>query len=98
MLIAVKAMACFCACKTGIHDIPVNNHRRRWIESRIRILSSLFDIDICRYAVMSNPIHLVIKLVPQEAQSWTDNEVIDRWTHLSLIIYDRAACSATMAR
>jgi REP element-mobilizing transposase RayT len=31
---------------------------------------------------MSNHIHLVIKLMPQEAESWTDNEVLDRWTHL----------------
>ena len=31
---------------------------------------------------MSNHIHLVIKLMPQEAQSWTDNEVLERWTHL----------------
>jgi REP element-mobilizing transposase RayT len=57
-------------------------HRRQWIENRIRILSSLFAIDICSYAVMSNHIHLVIKLMPQEAESWTDNEVLERWTHL----------------
>ena len=31
---------------------------------------------------MSNPIHLVIKLMPQEAKCWTDNEVLERWTHL----------------
>lgn len=29
-------------------------HRRSWIENRIRILSSIFDIDICSYAVMAN--------------------------------------------
>jgi REP element-mobilizing transposase RayT len=32
--------------------------------------------------VMSNHIHIVIKLMPQEAESWTDNEVLERWTHL----------------
>jgi hypothetical protein len=31
---------------------------------------------------MSNHIHLVIKLMPQEAENWTDNEVLERWTHL----------------
>jgi hypothetical protein len=82
MLIQVKTMACFCSCKTGIHDIPVNNHCRQWIENRIRILSSLFALEICSYCVMSNHIHIVIKLMPQEAESWTDNEVLERWTHL----------------
>jgi REP element-mobilizing transposase RayT len=57
-------------------------HRRQWIENRIRILSSLFAIDICSYSVMSNHIHLVVKLMPKEAQSWTGNEVLERWTHL----------------
>jgi hypothetical protein len=31
---------------------------------------------------MSKHIHLVVKLMPQEAESWTDNEVLERWTHL----------------
>jgi hypothetical protein len=31
---------------------------------------------------MFNPIHFAIKLMPQEAKSWTDNEVLERWTHL----------------
>jgi hypothetical protein len=35
---------------------------------------------------MPNHIHLVIKLMPHEAESWTDNGVLDRWTHLSFII------------
>tara|TARA_B110000114_G_scaffold119992_1_gene125719 strand:- start:162 stop:1133 length:972 start_codon:yes stop_codon:yes gene_type:complete len=57
-------------------------HRRQWIENRIRILSSLFALDICSYCVMSNHIHIVTKLMPQEAESWTNNEVLERWTHL----------------
>jgi REP element-mobilizing transposase RayT len=52
--------------------------RRQWIENRICILSSLFALDICSYCVMSNHIHIVIKLMPQEAESWTDNEVLER--------------------
>jgi hypothetical protein len=98
MLISVKTMTFFCSCKTGIHDIPVNNHRRRWIENRIRILSLLFAIDICSYAVLSNHIHHVIKLMPQEDENWTDNEVLERWTHLSLIIYNWPACRPAMSR
>jgi hypothetical protein len=28
-------------------------HRRQWIEERIRILASIFSIEICSYAVMT---------------------------------------------
>jgi hypothetical protein len=39
--------------------------RRQWIVDRIRLLSSLFTIDVCAYAVMRNQYHLVLKLCPQ---------------------------------
>jgi len=57
-------------------------HRRAWIEDRIRVLSSLFSIDLCAYAVMSNHYHLVVKLNPDEAKGWSDDEVLQRWTSL----------------
>ena len=57
-------------------------HRRDWIESRVRVLSSLFAIEICAYAVMSNHYHLVVKLVPDEVTEWKDNDVLDRWCSL----------------
>ncbi|MDJ0761224.1 MAG: hypothetical protein QNJ19_17655 [Woeseiaceae bacterium] len=57
-------------------------HRRGWIEDRLRVLSSLFSIDVCAYAVMSNHYHLVVKLNPNEARAWSDDEVLTRWTAL----------------
>jgi len=57
-------------------------HRRAWIEDRIRVLSSLFSIHLCAYAVMSNHYHLVVKLNPAESDAWPDNEVLERWTSL----------------
>ncbi len=57
-------------------------HRRGWIEERIRLLSSLFTIDIAAYAVMSNHYHLVIRLAPEQAEQWSDQDVIARWTTL----------------
>ncbi len=57
-------------------------HRREWIENRVRVLSSIFCIDLCAYAVMSNHYHLVVKLNPDLASEWSDEDVLDRWTTL----------------
>ncbi len=57
-------------------------HRRQWIVDRIRLLSSLFAIDICSYAVMSNHYHLVVKLDPSQTNKLTNQEVMDRWFSL----------------
>ena len=57
-------------------------HRRDWIEQRIRLLASLFALDICAYAVMSNHLHIVVKLNPEAAQDWTAQDALTRWTSI----------------
>ena len=57
-------------------------HRRQWIEDRIRLLSSLFAVDICSYAIMSNHFHIVVKINPAEADNWSQDDVIRRWLTL----------------
>ena len=57
-------------------------HRRQWIENRIRILSSLFAIDICAYAVMSNHLHLAVKICPQKLENLSNEEIVERWTSI----------------
>ena len=57
-------------------------HRRQWIEDRLRILSSLFAIDLCAYSVMPNHIHIVAKVCPAQSENWTTEELLQRWTNL----------------
>ena len=57
-------------------------HRRQWVVDRTRLLSSLFAIDVCAYAVMNNHYHLVIKLCPEQLDDLDDDEVIGRWCAL----------------
>ncbi len=57
-------------------------HRRQWVVDRIRLLSSLFAIDVCAYAVMSNHYHLVLKLVPDQLHHLSGDEIMDRWCTL----------------
>jgi len=54
-------------------------HRRQWVVDRIRLLSSLFAIDICAYTVMSNHYHLVLKLCPEQLKDLSEEEIMDRW-------------------
>ncbi|QFU21673.1 transposase [Shewanella eurypsychrophilus] len=57
-------------------------HRRDWVESRILELAEVFAIDVAAYAVMSNHLHLVLRVDIFEANSWTDKEVVQHWHQL----------------
>jgi putative transposase len=57
-------------------------HRRSWVEDKVLWLSSLFDIGICAYAVMSNHVHLVLCVDKDKAMSWSDKQVVGRWHRL----------------
>jgi len=37
-------------------------HRRQWIVDRINLLASIFSVDVCAYAVMSNHYHMVLHI------------------------------------
>jgi REP element-mobilizing transposase RayT len=54
-------------------------HRRGWVEQRLLYLSSVFSIDICAYAVMSNHVHVVLHVDVKQLMAWTDNEIVRRW-------------------
>ena len=58
------------------------DHRKQWILDRIRQLSSVFAIDVCSYAIMSNHFHLVLHVDSELAAQWSGEEVIARWLML----------------
>lgn len=57
-------------------------HRKDWIEDRLRELAGAFGIDVCGFAVLSNHLHLVLRTRPELAAAWSDEEVIRRWRRL----------------
>jgi len=58
------------------------DHRKPWLLERLALLSSIFAIDIAAYAIMSNHFHLVLHIDRARALSWSDDEVLHRWTRL----------------
>ena len=57
-------------------------HRKQWVIDRLAELESIYAIDICAYAIMSNHYHLVLRVDADEADKWSDKVVIDRWSKL----------------
>ena len=58
------------------------DHRRGWIETRIRELASVFTLDVAAYAVMSNHYHAVLRVDKARALALDDEAVLRRWTQL----------------
>ena len=69
-------------CGEDVHSGRSFEHRRQWIQDRMQLLSQVFALDICAYAVMSNHYHVVLHVDRDEAQSWDDTEVLHRWHRL----------------
>jgi REP element-mobilizing transposase RayT len=57
-------------------------HRRQWMVERLQSLTSIFTIDTCAYAIMSNHYHLVLHVNELENSELTDEEVCLRWNRL----------------
>ena len=52
------------------------------MEERLRELAVVFACDIGAYAVMSNHVHIVVRMDPVIAAGWSSAEVARRWLTL----------------
>ncbi len=68
-------------------DDPVTGrsfeHRREWIQERIKRLSTCYAVDTCSFNVMSNHLHLTVRLRPDLALEWGEEELALRWWYAS---------------
>ena len=55
------------------------SHRKAWLTERLKVLATCFAIELYAYAVMSNHYHLVLRHDPKACETWTDEEVAERW-------------------
>jgi len=49
---------------------------------RIKLLCSVFAVDLCAYAIMSNHYHIVIRIDADQVKQWSDIEVARRWMQI----------------
>ncbi|MAZ87807.1 MAG: transposase, partial [Cellvibrionaceae bacterium] len=54
-------------------------HRRQWVEDKLCELAGIFSLDIAAYAIMSNHYHVVLYIDQEQAESWSQHEVVHRW-------------------
>ena len=52
-------------------------HRKPRILERLALLTDVFAIDLCAYALMSNHYHLVVRLAPERAAAWNEGRFED---------------------
>lgn len=65
------------------------DHRKQWIEDRLLALAEIFSASVLAYAVMSNHVHVVVRMDPESALRWSDAMVAERWATLFPISSNR---------
>ena len=58
------------------------DNRKEWIERRLEELAEIFAVSVGGFSVMDNHMHVLIRLDPDTASSWSDEEVVRRWGRL----------------
>lgn len=54
-------------------------HRKAWVRERLQQLAAVFAVDVCAYAILSNHLHLILRIRPDLVERWSDEFVVRRW-------------------
>ena len=57
-------------------------NRKYWIEQRLEELAGTFAVSVGGFSVMDNHLHVLVRLDPDLAQAWSDEEAVKRWGRL----------------
>ena len=59
-----------------------DHNRKQWLQNRLEELAEIFAVSVGGFSVMNNHLHLLLRLDPEVAQAWSDEEVVRRWGRL----------------
>jgi len=62
-------------------------HRKAWVQARLKEIAAAFGIELITYAVMSNHFHVVLRTRPDMVKGWSAEETAER--RLTLFPLDR---------
>jgi REP element-mobilizing transposase RayT len=58
------------------------SHRKEWIINRLKLLTNVFCINVCAYAVMNNHYHMVLNIDSDKSKTLSDDEILIRWQQI----------------
>ena len=59
-----------------------DQNRKKWLENRLEELTEVFAIAVGGFSVLDNHLHVLVRLDPDVAEAWSDDEVVRRWGRL----------------
>src|SRR5271166_4972198 len=57
--------------------------RKDWIERRLQELAQIFSVTVAAFAVLDDRLHVLVRLDPDVAKRWSNDDVVRRWARLS---------------
>ena len=69
-------------CPTRLPARRRAGNRKEWIEHRLQELAEIFAVSVGGFSVMDNHLHVLVRLDPDTASGWSDEEVVRRWGQL----------------
>ena len=70
-----------CVRKAFLLDEGEDN-RKKWLEIRLEELADVFAVAVGGFSLMDNHLHVLLRLDPAVARTWSDDEVVRRWGRL----------------
>ncbi len=53
--------------------------RKQWIEDRLKLLASVFAVEVGGFAILDNHLHVLIRLEPEQLDGDSDEAILRRW-------------------
>ena len=57
-------------------------NRKAWIQNRLQELCQVFSISVAGFSILDSHLHVLARLDPEVAKTWSDEEVAKRWGKL----------------